>query len=579
MSAVAFVPSTRWVLCDAEPDAITHLQTSLGISPILARILVNRGLTDPVAAERFLNPRLSDLYDPKLLPDFGLARDAILNARDTKAKIYVHGDYDVDGVTSAAIFSRFLRAIGCDVHTHVPHRAREGFGIHLDAVASARDLGAKLFLTCDCGSSAIEQVDAASEAGMEVLVTDHHEVGEVLPNAVAVINPHRKDSTYPFNELSGAGVAFKVCEGLVRELRPDDLSAFYQRYLDLAALGTIADVMPLIDENRIIAKFGLQALGATRKIGLQALMRAANVEVTPDKPLRAYHVGFVLGPRLNAAGRIDDAALSLKLLLTGDVTEAATLAQSIETLNQQRRAEQERIVEEAIAQVEATEGGIPNVLLVGQTGWNAGVVGIVAGRLVEKFRRPTFVLNIDPVTGVAKGSARTIEGFHLADAINQHRSMFLSGGGHAMAAGCSFDSSRLGELQTALHDYAGGFLTPEDFEVRTRVDAEVAPGELPIEIVEAIQRLEPFGVANPTPTFVARQMLISQMLPTKNPAHMRMTFSTPGFGSVSGIAFGIGERLSTIPPGVTADVLFQPSVDDYRGGRTVKWQVKDLSIA
>jgi single-stranded-DNA-specific exonuclease len=567
--ATTATPTTPWQAPLRDLPAESVLQSELGVPSLLAAVLVQRGLSDPEEADRFLRPSLDRLHSPSLLPDYEAARDAILGARERKELVFIHGDYDVDGVTSAALFSRFLRSIGCEVHTHVPHRMREGYGIHLDAVAAAKELGAKLFLTCDCGVSAHEQVRAAREAGMAVVVTDHHSVGETLPEAQAVVNPHRSDSRYPFPELSGVGVAFKLCEGLTRELGHEPRH-FHRAFLDLAALGTIADVMPLRDENRIIAHFGLGRLAETRKIGLQALMRAANVA----GPLRSYHVGFVLGPRLNAAGRIDDAALALELLIEQDESRADDLAKRIEAINLQRRTEQQKMIEQAEEIVLSSGHHERNVIVVANEGWHTGIVGIVAGRLVERFRRPTFVLSIDPADGVCKGSARTIPNFHLADAIRVHRDLFLSGGGHAMAAGCSFRHEDLSKISDALHVYAGELLTEEDFLPRIEADAEVAPSEVTYQAVEALSAMEPFGCENPEPSFIARDVRIAALMPTKNPDHMRLTLSAPEAPSIAAIAFGIGRDLAAQPAGGTADFFFQPVIEEWNGRRTLKWQIR-----
>ena len=387
----------------------------------MAALLVQRGYSEPEAAHKFLHPKLDDMHDPALLPDYEAAKTEILGAKERNELIFVHGDYDVDGVTSASIFHRFLKTIGCDVQTHVPHRMKEGYGIHLSAVDAAKAAGAKLFLTCDCGSSALEQIDAAREAGMRVVVTDHHTIGAESPNAHAFVNPHRADSKYPWAELSGAGVVFKLCSGITKEIGYEP-AQFYRAFLDLAALGTIADVMPLVDENRIIAKFGLERLTESKKIGIKALKQVTNTE----GPVSAYHVGFVLGPRLNAAGRIDDAALALQLLLEVDELKAMELAQQIEVINGERRAEQQRILEEAIRMVEEKGLQDKNLIMVGHESWHSGVVGIVAGRLVEMFRRPVFVAALG-ADGKAKASGRSVEKVNLADALRANMDLLIGG--------------------------------------------------------------------------------------------------------------------------------------------------------
>lgn len=573
MPTIASPQTARWLVGQRDLVAEATLCKELGIPSLLAAMLVRRELTDPQSAYKFLHPSLDDLHDPRLLPDYAAARDAILGAKEREELIFVHGDYDVDGVTSAALLNRFLGKIGCKVHTHVPHRMREGYGIHRSAVEAAKAVGAKLFLTCDCGVSAHEQVAMAREAGMTVVVTDHHTIGATLPDAAAVINPHREDSEYPFVELSGAGVVFKLCEGLARELsiKPEH---YYRAYLDLATLGTIADVMPLIDENRIIARFGLRHLAETKKVGIRALMREAQIACEEGKSLRAYHVGFLLGPRLNAAGRLDDAALALQLLIENDELKAAEIAKTIEGVNTERRKEQQRIIDEASEMVRSTGLHERNVIVVGNTGWHSGIVGIVAGRLVEQFHRPTFVMSINAETGMYKGSARTIPNFHLADAIRAYPEL-LQGGGHAAAAGCAFPGENYQAVLEALDKYAGERLTPEDFLPAVEIDMEVAEGEITMASVEALQAMEPFGCANPEPLFMARDVCLAQVLPTKNPIHARVTLRHGRGSAAQGIAFNMGERLAVTGAGSVVDLLFQPGVDEWQGRRSLKWKVKD----
>jgi len=562
--------NARWIVRPRDASAEAALQGELGVSPLLAALLVSRGWTDAVEAEKFLNPRLADLHDPKLLPDYAAARDCILGARERKEIIYVHGDYDVDGVTSAALLTRFLRKIGCQVVAHVPHRMREGYGIHPDAVEDAREQGAKLFLTCDCGGGALTQVEQANAYGMKVVVTDHHHLGETLPAAEAVINPHRADSVYPFDGLSGAGVAFKLCEGLTMDLGMER-SHFQRAYMDLACLGTVVDVMDLQGENRIIAAFGLQQLTDTKKAGLRALKEVAEMK----GPVTTYALGYVLGPRLNAAGRVDDAAIALELMLETDPERALDIARRIEALNLQRREEQERIFAEAIERVTAEGAEERPVIVVSGEGWHKGIVGIVAGRLAERFHRPTFVFNVDPETGIHHGSARSIPGFHLANAITENRHLFLGGGGHAEAAGCSFEGKRSEEVLKALEAYASGQLTPEMLERRTYADIEVDPEELTVQSIEDVARMAPFGKGNPEPLFTARGIDVPQIKPTRNPKVVQLGLRCRGM-AIKGVTFNLAEELVDKAPGFTADVLFRAGVDAYNGSKRVQWEVRDL---
>lgn len=562
--------STRWRIAERDRAAEQRLSRELGVSSLVASLLVQRGYAEPADADRFLHPSLDQLHAPELLPDFEPAMRAILAAKERDELIYVHGDYDVDGVTSAALLTRFLTAIKARVHVHVPHRMKEGYGIHLRAVEEARDLGAKLFLTCDCGGSAIEQIRAANEYGMVAVVTDHHTIGEEKPQAVAFVNPHREDSNYPFEELSGVGVALKLCEGISRELG-NKRDHFYRAFLDLAALGTIADVMPLIDENRVIARIGLERLSDTKKVGLQALKREAKLEGS----VTSRDVGYILGPRLNASGRIDDAALSLQLLMETDIERAAELAHTIEGINKARREEQERILAEAIEQVEARGLHERSVILVASEGWHAGVIGIVAGRLVEKFRRPSFVFSIDPESQTMKGSARSLPKFHLADAIRAHYDLFLGGGGHAMAAGCSLETQKFDEVFDALDAYASERLTEEDFQAVLGADGEIDPSETTLETVRELSLLEPFGAGNPEPSFVARGVAITGVKPTKNPNVAMVGLAREDGSAISAVAFSGAQTLLESTP-ERGDFLFAPIADTFNGKTTLKWKVWDF---
>lgn len=569
------LPRSRWRIKERQPDREAALIDELGIDPLVAALLVQRDIITPDEASRFLRPSLDDLCDPRLLPDYAEAIAAILGARERGETIFVHGDYDVDGVTSAAMLTRFLRRLGCQVVTKIPNRFRDGYGVSPESVREAHELGAKLFLTCDCGVGALEETDLAHELGMKVVVTDHHTIPEQLPRAEAIVNPHRPDSNYPFPQLSGAGIVFKLGLGLARELNlPDD--SFTRAYLDLAALGTIADVMPLVGENRIIAKFGLERLGDSRKPGVAALVRKSGLLDKAKGKIKAWHVGFILGPRLNASGRIDDATLSLSLLLSQDAAEAEVLASRIEDLNEARKKEQEQLVAEAIEEVVRTGADRHAMIVVSGEGWHEGVLGIVAGKLRERFCRPVFVLSSDPETGWAKGSGRSVPGVDLAAAIRAHPEL-VQGGGHAAAAGISLQTVDLDRVQGAMHAYASQFLTEEDFVPSATADLEVAPKSIDLRFLESLSRMEPFGQANPEPQFVCRNVTIDQILPTRNPDHPQVMLRAGDLPAMRAPAFGMGEALRGYQGGFEADVLFRPTLDDYGGTVKVKWEIRDLA--
>ena len=497
---------------------------------------------------------------------------AILGARERGETIFIHGDYDADGVTSATIFTHFLTRVGCNVIVHVPHRIKEGYGVHANAVDAAIRAGTKLFVTCDCGVSANEQVERAIAAGMDVVVTDHHLPPESLPRAKAVIDAHRPDSTYPFQELSGAGVVYRFCEGLARELE-QPVHKYREAYADLAAIGTIADVMPLQDENRVIAHFGSQRLSETRRKGLVALLRESRLIEKPR--LTARDIGFMIGPRINAAGRIDDAARALDLLLQNDELEAAKIASEIEGINTARKELQNDTEREAIEMV--LEGGLEDrfVIVVGSETWHPGVIGLVAGRLVERFRRPAVVMSIDREKQIARGSCRSIHGFHLGDSLTA-LSHLLSGGGHALAAGFSADATNISKIADAFHEYALGVLSAEDFIPVYEVDVEVEGREVNLASVTEFSKLEPFGASNPEPTLFCRNVEILQVMTTKNPNVVRLRLRPPGGQIFYGISFRNGEEILNMGSSFLADLVFRPVLDEYNGRVSVKWNVEHL---
>lgn len=565
----------RWSIGERSPEAELRLAQTLGLPPLVAAALVSRGLDDPDAARVFLDPSLDALGDPALLPDYRPAADRLMAARERGELVFVHGDYDVDGVTSTALFGRFLEKGGWRVMVHVPHRMKEGYGIHRMAVDAAADAGAAVFLTCDCGVAAHEQVAYAKERGMDVIVTDHHHVPEILPGAVAVINPHRSDSKYPFDELAGVGVVFRFCEGLTREIGAS-VPAYRDAYLDLAALGTIADVMPLIGENRIIARAGLERLGRTKKKGLLALMKLAKVKFEPDGALAARSVGWGLGPRLNAAGRIDDAAKSLALLLTREDDEADALANELEELNRVRRERQDLALLQADEIVLRDGLDAHKVLIVVGEEWHGGIVGIVAGRLAERYHRPAFVLRHDPETGFVGGSARSIPAFHLAEAIAAHPEL-LAGGGHAAAAGCRFPYEKLGEVRAALNAWADARLTPADMEPVLEADFTVRPEEIDVRALDELSRLRPFGAANPSLRLHSAAVPIRSAEPTRDGKHLRLVLDDRARTTAMG--WGMGHRASEFAGTAAIDAVFEPSVNEWNGRRSPQWILNDARPA
>lgn len=567
-------PSSIWELLPRNPEASARLEQELGVHPLVASLLAQRGFCDPGQADRFLNPSLDHLSRPEDLPDFRQAVGTLLAAKESGDLVYIHGDYDVDGVTSAAILFRFLSKAGFQVVGHVPHRETEGYGIHIDTVRRAHAAGAKLLLTCDCGSSAHTQLAAAYELGMKVVVTDHHECPEELPPAEAVVNPHRRGFDGPGKELSGAGIAFLVCLGLCRELGLEE-KFFYQNFLDLAVMGTVADVMPLRDNNRVIARFGLPAIQATQKRGLRSLLSVSKLD-DPGMKLTTRHIGYQLGPRINAVGRIDDADVAFRLLTTADQAEANQLAQFLDTKNQERRSMQDRIVTEACDRIAAEGLDKRSAIVIAAEGWPKGIVGIVAGKVVERFRRPAFVLGIHGDT--ASGSARSIPAFNLFEAIEANRALLIKGGGHAAAAGVTMETVKIPSFADALESFASARLSAEDFLPRVVADLEASISDATLQSAQAIAALEPFGEANPQPAFLMRGLKLAANNPTRNPAHSRVMLESGG-RHITAMAFGLGEALSATRIGTALDLICELEEDVFNGNVRLKSVVRDFRLA
>lgn len=566
-------PEPIWTWPEIDTQLAQHISQELGIDLLLARILVQRKMTDLEEIQAYLDPTIDQFVDPRLLPDFEPAMKSILLAREQGELIYIHGDYDVDGITSAALFTRFLKFIGCKVVPHVPHRIREGYGIHLDAIQWAKDKGAKLFLTCDCGTSAHEQVEAAHAAGMRVVITDHHEPKETLPIAEAVVNPHREDSNYPFPELAGVGVVYKLCAGIAEECNFKS-SQYYRAYADLAVLGTVADIMPLIGENRVIAKIGLPALEVSKKPGVQAIIDVCNLK--SGRKVSTRTIGWQIGPRLNAVGRIDDAAYGLDLLLTDDPKDAKNRAEMLDRVNSNRREQQEIAVTEAMEML-ATQDCGDKVLVVAKRGWHPGLVGIISGRITDAYYRPSFVVTLSE-DGMGKASARSIPGFHLADAVNRTAHIHEGGGGHALAAGIKINGNAIDAFRKEINEYADTILTEDQLKPKYHIDAEANPTTTTVNAAQALRLMEPFGEANPEPLLACRNLRIAEVMPTRNPLHTRLTLQDE-FTSVKAMVFFQGEEFKSTDVGSHMNVAYNLECNEFNGNVSPQWNIQLFSEA
>lgn len=559
-----------WRVSDLDSALEQEFARQVPVSPMVCRALLNRGIDTLAKAKRFLSPNLDDLYDPGLLDGMDQAVARTQQALDRKEKIMVHGDYDVDGITSAALLVRVLRLLGADVSWYVPHRQREGYDIGPAGVEEAKQRGVGLIITADCGTSALEAVELARGVGIDVIVTDHHEVGSDMASALAVINPRKPGCSYPFKDLAGVGVAFKFAEALVRECGYD-VSAYRRRFCDLAAIGTVGDVVPLLDENRTLVKFGMEELPRTGKKGIKALLAAGGLSPR-GRGVTSRMLAFVLAPRLNAAGRLDDASVALRLLLTTDDGEAAELAEILEAQNSERQAEQERITREAIDQIASRRlDEHAKVFVLSSGGWHPGVVGIVAGRITDRYTRPCIVVALDEAGEVGVGSARSTEAFDMFGALSQCGDLLERCGGHAHAAGLSIGAGKLVEFDDAINRIADGVLTDEDLVPRVDVDAEIELDSVTRDLASELRLLEPYGHGNPEPIFVSRGAFVlhKRRVGSKG-AHLKLRLGISSERPIEFVAFGWGERDEGFQIGSLVDVCYNIQINQFGGLETVQ---------
>jgi len=568
----------RWELLPEEEGA-AELAASIGCHGIVAEILCRRGVRTAEEAQRFLHPRLADLPDPALLAGIGPAVERIARAIDAGERITAYGDYDVDGVTSTTLLVSFLRACGADVDFYVPHRLGEGYGLNLDAVATLAARGTRLLVTLDCGVTAVAEVDEAIRLGVDVVVVDHHTTPAELPRAAAILNPWQPGCAYPTRHLCAVGVAFLLCAALRRRLREDGRFANRQEpnlksFLDLVALGTIADVVPLTGANRLLVREGLEVLARSRRPGIRALKRAAGLP--EEGAITAGQVGWRLGPRINAAGRLDDAGRAVELLLCEDPMRAERLARELDAANAERQSIEKQILDEALAQAE--ELGPAMGIVLAREGWHPGVVGIVASRVVARLHRPAVVIGVDPETGAGKGSGRSVASFDLFGALSKCSEHFVRFGGHRQAAGVTIERGAIEAFRGAFAREAEAQLAGQDLAPVLAIDALVQPDALTEGLCEALTGLAPFGAGNPEPVFGMRGVRASGRVvgrSEKSSGHLKL--HVEGASLVDAIGFGLADELPLLANQV--DLGFTLGFDEYRGVRRVQLGVKSVRSA
>ena len=559
------------VPCDA--TQVDLVARELGVSPITARLLCIRGLGDLERARRFLSPSLDDLHDPFLLTDMAPAVERILGAIARKERIAIHGDYDVDGVTSTVILRRGLELLGADVIHFIPERLRDGYGLQAPALDRLHTDGVRLVISVDCGIRAADAARHAASLGLELIITDHHEPDDTLPPALAVINPKRRDCSYPDKNLAGVGVALKLVQALCLK---SDRASWLPSFVKIAAIGTLADVVPLIGENRVIAKLGLGMLSAgPHKIGLRFLLDVCGLT---GKEIDSYHIGFVVGPRVNAAGRMSTPDIAARLLLASDETmieETRGLAEQLNSENLRRQKEEADIVVEAKRMVETDlDVGSSTVIVVAGDGWHRGVIGIVASKLVDAFHRPVIVLSKDGDT--AHGSCRSIPSFNMLAALESCAELMTKFGGHKQAAGLTIESSRIRELLARVNEFADGCLQPDDLRPRLWIDGSLTFRSISAQVVSELSALAPFGTGNPRPVFRASGVEIVDGPRLLKERHLKMAFRQEG-RVMRGIAWRAADRENFVAAHRSAiDLAFSLEQDTWNGERYLQLSVADF---
>ena len=557
--------------CD-DADA-RRLALALNLHPTVARLLCLRGLSDPDVAARFLQPTMDHLHDPGLLADMGKAVERIERAIAQKERIAIHGDYDVDGITSTVILRRALEMLGGDVVHFIPERLRDGYGLQPAAIDRLQAEGVRLVISVDCGIRGTDAALRARELGIDLIITDHHEPEEALPPALAVINPKRRDCTYPDKNLAGVGVALKVVQSLCARA---DKTKWLPAFVKVAAIGTLADVVPLVGENRVIAKLGLASLSRGRHtVGLRALLEASGLT---GKTIDSYQVGFILAPRVNAAGRMSTPDIATRLLLAtdeGSLDEARSLAQQLNDENLRRQTEEADLVAQAKKAIETDPAiGAHNVLVVGGAGWHRGVIGIAASKLVDTYHKPAIVLSVDG--DVAHGSCRSIPAFDMLDALERCADLFLRFGGHKQAAGLTMDAARLPEFRARINAHANEVLEPDQLRPRLRIDGALNLRHITPDLVQGLNAMAPFGLANPRPIFHAMPVeIVDGPRPIKD-RHLSMTFRQDG-RSFRAIAWRAAERAAFLTENrAGVNLAFSLEQNEYLGETYLELAVADF---
>ncbi len=595
-----FFKEKKWIVktIDTEKNIsqISDIATELGINPIIARLLYSRGYTNAVSMKKFIYMESEMLSNPFDMQDMELGIKRVHDAVKLGEKITIYGDYDVDGVTAVCTLYLYLKSKGANVGYYIPNRASEGYGVSTSAINTLKDNGTKLIITVDTGITANSEVEYAKTQGIDFVITDHHECHADLPSAVAVINPHRHDCRYPFKELAGVGVVFKFVSAYEEMFevvsRITAATRVFSDYADLVAIGTIADVMPIRDENRLIVSYGLNMLETTERYGIKALINLASQRGDSNSKgenrkkrrtkMTSGFIGYTLAPRLNAAGRIKSAELAVELFLAETYEKAELIAEQLCAANKERQLEENKIIEEANKKIEAIDIEKYPVIVLDADDWHHGVIGIVSSRITEKYSRPSILISFkktdnedDQEIDIGKGSGRSIKGLNLVDALYHCSEYLVKFGGHELAAGLSVERSKLKPFRDSINEYARNNLSKADMVPTLEADIELDFRDINLKFAEELQILEPYGVGNPVPSFIIKGVYINEIAPISDGKHTRFVFSN-GTSSISGMFFSHSPKSTGVFNGEKVDVLFNIDINEWLGKRTVQFIIKDI---
>lgn len=555
----------KWEIYDSNEQKVKEICDKYNLNKIIGKIIVNRNVTSDEDVRIFITPTRDDFHDPFLFKGMDIAVDRILQAINNKEKIFIYGDYDVDGITSTTVLKKYLQERGGIVNTYIPNRLNEGYGLNKEAIKKIKEMGTDLIITVDCGISGIEEVKYAKELGIEVIVTDHHEVGEVLPDALAVIDAKRKDNTYPFNLLAGVGVVFKVIQAISIKL---NLKAEeYLKYLDLVCVGTISDIVPLEGENRTIAKLGLMLIRVTKNVGLRELIKSSGY-----KEIDSNTISFGVAPRINACGRMGHEEEALKLFLAETKEEAVEVTKKLNEYNTLRQNTEKAIYEDAVSKIEKENIENKNSIVVGGYNWHHGVIGIVSSKVTEKYYKPSILLCFED--GIAKGSGRSIQGFDLYEGLTKCSEFLDKFGGHAMAVGLTLNKENFENFKDKFEKIA------EEANIKEMVptiyiDEEVKLKDISMDLVKSLSVLEPFGEANKVPLFLIKNLKIDSIRALSEGRHLKLSLRDESV-VINAIGFDIGNLAEEYKIGDKIDVVGILEINSFNGFSSIQINIKDI---